>query len=108
MRLQDGFSLMDAAHIVPFSVTRDDRPNNGLALCPNHHRAMDEYLIAPCPDAAHKAGVWRVSRRVDERKDSRKDLIGLSGRPVMEPSEEMFFPAKESLRWREERLNVTY
>ncbi|SPE50773.1 hypothetical protein SBV1_1200001 [Verrucomicrobia bacterium] len=26
-----------------------DRGNNGLALCPNHHRAMDRLLIAPVP-----------------------------------------------------------
>jgi HNH endonuclease len=40
-------SVVEAAHLVPFNVTRDDNPNNGLALCPNHHRAMDRFLIAP-------------------------------------------------------------
>jgi putative restriction endonuclease len=47
VRLNDGFSQVEAAHLVPFNVTRDDNPNNGLALCPNHHRAMDRFLIAP-------------------------------------------------------------
>ena len=108
VKLQDGFSLMDAAHIIPFRVTRDDRPNNGLALCPNHHRAMDEFLIAPCPHPAHKAGIWRISQRLDERRDSRKDLISLSGRPVMEPAEEKFYPARKCLEWREEHLTVKY
>jgi len=108
VRLNDGFSLVDAAHIIPFNVTRDDKPSNGLALCPNHHRAMDRFLIAPCPDPKHRAGVWRVTSRLDDRKDSRGDLVGLEARPVLEPSEEMFFPSLESLRWRCERLEATY
>ncbi|HEV2207825.1 MAG TPA: HNH endonuclease [Verrucomicrobiae bacterium] len=107
VRLGDGFSLVDAAHLIPFEVSRDDKPNNGLALCPNHHRAMDRNLIAPCPDREHKAGVWRVSGRVDERKDSRRDLVALAGRPVLEPSEVKFLPAVESLRWREERFSLS-
>jgi len=108
VRLNDGFSLVDAAHLIPFNVTRDDKPNNGLALCPNHHRAMDRLLIAPCPDPKHKAGVWRVSSRLDDRKDSRRDLVDLNGRPVMEPSETKFLPAQESLRWREQHLEANY
>lgn len=108
VRLNDGFSLVDAAHIIPFTESRDDNPSNGLALCPNHHRAMDRFLIAPCPDPQHKAGVWRISSRLDDRKDIRRDLVGLSGRPVMEPSEPMFLPALPSLRWREQHLNVQY
>jgi putative restriction endonuclease len=104
IKLSDGFSLMDAAHIIPFGISRNDRPDNGLALCPNHHRAMDELLIAPCPHPELKAGIWRLSPRVDERRDSRKDLTSLSGKPVLEPTEEKFLPALESLRWREVHL----
>lgn len=43
-------SLVEAAHLIPFRETHDDRPVNGIALCPNHHWAMDRNLIAPCPD----------------------------------------------------------
>ncbi len=90
VRLGDGFSLVDAAHLIPFEVSRDDKPDNGLALCPNHHRAMDRFLIAPCPDRVRKAGVCRVSARLDDRKDSRRELVGLAERPVLEPSETKF------------------
>ena len=61
-------------------------------------------LIASCPHLEHKAGVWRVSARVDERKDSRRDLVGLADRPVLEPSEAKFLPSLVSLRWREKQL----
>jgi hypothetical protein len=68
---------------------------------------MDRLLIAPCPDPHHNAGVWRVSSRLDERKDSRRDLVGLSRRSVLEPSEAKFLPP-ESLRWREHHLIAKY
>jgi putative restriction endonuclease len=108
VRLNDGFSLVEAAHLIPFNVTRDDKPNNGLALCPNHHRAMDRYLIAPCPDGKHPAGIWRVGPALDSRIEGQKDLVALHGQRVLPPTEEKFFPARESLRWREEHLVVRY
>lgn len=67
--------LVEAAHIIPFSVGRNDKPTNGLALCPNHHWAMDRYLIAPCPDTTRREGVWRVSRRLDNRIHGQRELI---------------------------------
>jgi putative restriction endonuclease len=108
VRLNDGFSLVEAAHLVPFNVTRDDKPNNGLALCPNHHRAMDRFLIAPCPDNKHPAGVWRVGPALDARIEGQKALVALDGQRVIAPAEEKFNPALASLRWREEHLNTRY
>jgi putative restriction endonuclease len=37
--------LLDACHIVPWSVTHDNSIGNGLALCPNLHRAFDRHLF---------------------------------------------------------------
>ena len=108
VRLNDGFSLVEAAHLVPFNVTRDDKPNNGLALCPNHHRAMDRFLIAPCPDPKHHAGIWRVGPALDSRIEGQKALVALDGQRVIAPSEEKFYPAIESLRWREKHLTTKY
>jgi putative restriction endonuclease len=108
VKLNDGFSLVEAAHLIPFNVTRDDKPNNGLALCPNHHRAMDRYLIAPCPDGKHPAGIWRVGPALDSRIEGQKDLVALHGQRVLPPGEEKFFPARESLRWRDEHLTMKY
>lgn len=103
--LEQSLSLVEAAHLIPFEVRRNDKPTNGMALCPNHHWAMDRYLIAPCPDAQRPAGVWRVDGgRLDDRIEGQRELVALAGKPVIPPREEKFFPAIESLRWREERL----
>ncbi len=108
VRLGDGFSLVEAAHLVPFNVTQDDNPNNGLALCPNHHRAMDRFLIAPCPDPKHRAGVWRIGLALDSRIEGQRALVSLDGQRVLAPTEEKFLPAIESLRWREQHLATKY
>ena len=94
--------------MIPFNVTQDDNPNNGLALCPNHHRAMDRFLISPCPDSKHPAGIWRVGPALDSRIEGQKSLVALGGQRVIAPAEEKFYPATESLRWREERLSTRY
>lgn len=107
VKLSEDRCLVEAAHIIPFEVSRNDRPDNGLALCPNHHWAMDRFLIAPCPDARSKAGVWRVGPALDSRIDGQRDLVALDRRPVIPPSEAKFCPAPEGLRWREERLDGT-
>ena len=38
--------MIDACHIVPFSKSYDDSIKNGIALCPNMHRAFDRGLIS--------------------------------------------------------------
>jgi len=109
VRLADGFSLLDAAHLIPVEdPDSNDNPTNGLALCPNHHRAMDRSLIAPVPDPVHRAGIWRISPRVEALRDSRGELTSLAGRPVLEPTESKFLPAEASLRWREQHLITKY
>ena len=107
--LNQRISLVEAAHLIPFGVSRNDKPTNGVALCPNHHWAMDRHLVAPCPDARNRAGVWRVNnRQLDERIEGQRDLLALAGKAVIPPGEEKFYPAVESLRWREEHLIATY
>ena len=40
----DGATIVDAAHIEPFSVSQNDDIENGLALCKNAHWMFDEGL----------------------------------------------------------------
>jgi len=107
--LDQSVSLVEAAHLIPFNVSRNDKPTNGMALCPNHHWAMDRHLIAPVPDGKKRAGIWRVNEeRLDDRIEGQRDLVAIAGKSVIPPGEEKFYPALESLRWREEHLVTTY
>ena len=96
----DDLTFVDAAHLIPFTSSFNDHPTNGIALCKNHHWAMDRSLIAPSPDLS-----WIVSPHLDERRsDGEKSLIALKGKRVLPPSELAFSPTREALQWRVERL----
>jgi len=93
-------TFIDAAHLIPFSESRNDHPTNGLALCKNHHWAMDRYLITPTPE-----GVWRASSHlIPHRSPGEKELAQLGGQRLPPPSESAFRPSQEALDWRCQRL----
>jgi putative restriction endonuclease len=93
-------TFVDAAHLVPFCETRNDHPTNGLALCKNHHWALDQRLIAP-----DLTGVWRVSRQIEARRSrAEEELTRLHGQPLLAPAESAFAPDRRGLQWRFERL----
>lgn len=98
--LDDGRMLVDAAHLIPFAETQDDDPRNGMALCKNHHWTMDQFLIAPGTDKA-----WHVSDELDDRLEGQQDLLRLRGRSILLPADDKYYPRKESLQWRTERLS---
>jgi putative restriction endonuclease len=102
-------ALVEAAHLIPFSFSRNDKPTNGIALCPNHHWAMDRHLIAPVPDGKNRAGIWEVNhKRLDDRIEGQRELVAIASKRVIPPSEEKFYPAIESLRWRKEHFVTDY
>ncbi|MGF1452795.1 MAG: HNH endonuclease [Opitutales bacterium] len=98
-------TFVDAAHLIPFregGEAANDHPSNGLALCKNHHWAMDKHLIAPSTDFT-----WRVSPLlIANRSTGEASLLDLSGKPVLPPHDPKFCPTHEALRWREERLRA--
>ncbi|MFN0130459.1 MAG: HNH endonuclease [Verrucomicrobiales bacterium] len=94
LRLPNGATIVDAAHLIPFSVSYDD-PRNGMALCKNHHWAMDSRLIAPGPD--HH---WHATRHLDDRQEGQRHLLQLAGRPLILPKESAYHPRPDALEWR--------
>ncbi|KXS37198.1 MAG: putative restriction endonuclease [Halomonadaceae bacterium T82-2] len=91
--------LVEAAHLIPFSVSQDDRPSNGIALTPNLHWAMDNHLIAPGPD-----GCWHVSPTVDTLVSDNQWLCDLNGKPLVLPRTSRWHPDTEALTWRLDHL----
>ncbi|MYC25998.1 MAG: HNH endonuclease [Gammaproteobacteria bacterium] len=93
-------SLVEAAHLIPWSESNDDSVQNGIALMPTYHRAMDANLIAPCT-----TGVWKIS---DALKDSRfKDFElfqELEGKSVILPSNSAHRPKPDALQYRVQQL----
>lgn len=101
MRLQSmyGHHFIDARHIIPFSVTHDDRVANSIALCPNLHRAFDRGLVSISPD--YRIMVSDFFREDDAHPYS---LRRLDGERLILPENKRYYPAKESLEWHREQI----
>lgn len=102
MKLQNAFNyhFVDACHIIPFSISFNDSLSNGIALCPNMHRAFDHGLLSI--DENYRI---LVSEHITEDQEHPYALASLKGRKILLPKEQRYYPAKEALKWhRSERF----
>jgi putative restriction endonuclease len=101
IRLENDLTFIDAAHLIPFSQSFNDHPTNGIALCKNHHWAMDRNLLAPTT-----GGIWKVAshRLLAHRSPGEADILTLANRKIIVPHDEAYRPDLDALRWREMRL----
>ncbi len=90
----DGHTVVDAAHIIPWSVGHDDRLPNGMALCRTCHWAFDEGLLGVSPTYEILA-----SGQLSVVHNLPGYLINLEGRELLRPTEEAYWPDPESLTW---------
>lgn len=88
------FSMIDACHIVPFYKTFNNHPTNGIALCPNLHRAFDKGAITI--DDKYRVV---VSRTFVENESSKYSLKTLAKKEIELPKDERFMPDLEALGW---------
>jgi putative restriction endonuclease len=93
------YNFIDACHIVPFSYSHNDKVNNGIALCPNMHRAFDRGLVSVSND-------YRilVSPHVIEDDTHPYGLKQLAGKDMLLPSNEIHHPAVDGLVWHKENV----
>ena len=85
--------LVDACHIVPFAISKDDTITNGISLSPNIHRAFDRGLIT-----INSEYIIRVSPAIKEN-DSPFSLKQFDGKQIILPSNIHFYPSIENLDW---------
>lgn len=95
-------TLVDACHLIPFSESFNDHPTNGIALCKNHHWALDRHLIAPAQGETRL--VWKPSPLLDDRIEGQEELIRLDGKHLLLPREKKFHPDEAAVQWRAVRL----
>jgi putative restriction endonuclease len=94
MLTPDGHTIVEAAHIVPWSESHDDRPTNGLALCRLCHWFFDEGFMS-----VGKAYEVLVSLRVSTEQNLPGHILTLTERQIFRPDEQVFWPRQENLRW---------
>ena len=85
-------SMVDACHIVPFSDSYDDTLTNGIALCPNLHRAFDRGLISISDDYT-----ILINKNFIEDKNSVLNLSQFEGKQIILPYLAELYPSLENL-----------
>ncbi len=94
VRTLDGHTVVDAAHIVPWSVGHDDRPANGMALCRTCHWTFDEGLL-------RVSSAYEILASTQLRAASNLPgyLANLERRSIAGPAERIYWPDLTSLEW---------
>jgi len=99
MLTPDGHTVVDAAHIVPWSLSQNDDPRNGMALCRLCHWTFDEGLIGV---STHYAAI--TSPQLATGQNVPGHLLTLDGREIIGPREKPLWPDLDALSWH--RQNV--
>jgi len=99
MTTADGHTVVEAAHIVPWSETRNDDPRNGLALCRLCHWTFDEGLLS-----LSAVYVILASPQLAGNGNVPAHLGALVGRLLVGPAEEAWRPDLEAVQWHRETV----
>jgi putative restriction endonuclease len=94
MLTPDGHTVVDAAHIVPWSISRNDDPRNGMALCRLCHWTFDEGLIG-----VSSSYVVITSPQLAIGQNVPGHLLTLSDRGIIGPVEQPLWPDLDALSW---------
>ncbi len=92
-------NIVDGAHIKPFSLFYDDRIDNGLSLCKNHHWAFDRGWFGVNDD-------YTIVVAADLREESphARPMREFCNVRILLPAQLQYYPRLEALRWHRENV----
>jgi putative restriction endonuclease len=94
MITQEGHTIVEAAHIKPWALSRDDLPSNGLALCRLCHWSFDEGLMS-----VGKGYEVLVSKQAKKDPNILGPIMTFADRPIFRPSEQLYWPSQDNIAW---------
>jgi putative restriction endonuclease len=90
----DYHTAVEAAHIVPWSVSQNDDPRNGISLSKLCHWAFEEGLLTITTDY-----IIKLSGELSAHYNAPGYLGTLDQRPIHLPDEEKLRPDLDALKW---------
>lgn len=90
---------LDAAHIRPYAIGGEHRPDNGILLRRDIHALFDLGYVTITPDLH-----FVVSRRIREEYDNGREYYALHGRSIAEPVRAECRPDPAALAWHYETV----
>ena len=95
----DGESATDAAHIIPFRISKNDDVRNGISLCKLHHWVFDKGLIS-----LSTTYQILVSPLMSDRRPTEWMLTELQDKSILLPEHNQLCPAQDALDWHREKV----
>lgn len=92
-------NIVDGAHIKPFAKFYDNRIDNGISFCKNHHWAFDKGLFTITDDYE-----ILVSRNFEEESPNSKPIRDFNSNKIWLPREKESFPRIEALQWHHQNV----
>ena len=99
MLTAEGRTVVDAAHIVPWNISHDDDPHNGMALCRLCHWTFDQGLMSV--SAKYRL---LVSNEMRAAQNMPGQLLTLENRGLLGPAEPELWPSLEALAWHQKTI----
>jgi putative restriction endonuclease len=100
MKLENslGISVMDAAHILPFSQFHNDDVRNGISLCKLHHWLFDHGLIS-----IDEEYTVIVSEKIDYEWPEHI-ISRFQNKKMLLPEDEKQYPSPIALKWHQKNI----
>lgn len=95
------YSLIEAAHIVDFSVAHNDSVDNGIALNPFFHKAFDSGYFT-IEKVAQDTFQVVVSQKFEENQKTNLRLNDFHKSKINLPATNVYYPNSEFLKWHQE------
>jgi putative restriction endonuclease len=99
IKTAEGHTAVVGAHIIPWSISHDDDPRNGLSLCRLCHWVFDEGLMTVNLDY-----VVRTSPQLNSLGNMSAHLAPLNQRSMIRPEDADFLPSPDSLSWHLDKI----
>ena len=99
----EGRTAVAAAHIVPWRISHNDDPRNGMAMCGLHHWTFDQGLVTVATDYQ-----ILISPVVSPDQGGTEPVRSLAGCDLYKPDDRILWPAKSALRWHREKVFRAY
>jgi putative restriction endonuclease len=94
IQTEKGTSLVDGAHIIPWSKSYNDDPRNGLALCKSHHWMFDQYLLTIEPDSYQ----IMISNWLRNEGEYVENTLSWDGEDLLIPDDQKLVPSEIALK----------
>lgn len=95
----EGHTAVAAAHIIPWSVSHNDDPRNGMAMCRVCHWCFDEGLVG-----INTQYILVLSTQLTSDQNSPGYIPTLSGRIIIGPPDESLWPDLDALNWHHQNV----